>query len=66
MKQKLARLLSGIEIGLFDTAHEWGENTYAPYYKISTTKTGNPRTLYLGIYRHVRKLFKRSSRRVPH
>ena len=33
MKQKLARLLSGIEIGLFDTAHEWGENTDAPYYK---------------------------------
>ena len=33
MKQKLARLLSGIEIGLFDTAHDWGEQTKAPYYK---------------------------------
>ena len=33
MKQKLARLLNGIEIGLFDLALEWGEHTRAPYYK---------------------------------
>lgn len=32
MKQKLATLLSGIEIGLFETAHNWGKETYAPYY----------------------------------
>ena len=32
MKHKLETLLSGIEIGLFDLALHWGEETYAPYY----------------------------------
>lgn len=33
IKQKLARLLNGIEIGFFNTAKDWGEETNDEYFK---------------------------------
>ena len=33
IKDKLAKLLRGIEIGAFDTAKDWGDDTKDYYYK---------------------------------
>ncbi|WP_312473511.1 hypothetical protein [Neobacillus sp.] len=38
IKNKLANILSGIEIGLFDTCKNWGEENYDYYYKYFNEK----------------------------
>ena len=57
IKYKLAKLFQGIEIGAFDTAKDWGDDTKDYYYKYFNDKDNEIRGRgYISFYGYVGQL----------